>query len=249
MIVFDTEVYKYDFMFVFADLDKAEFTTIINDNDAVRDYYQKHKNDLYCGYNSRGYDVFTYKAALLDFNLYEVSDFIINKRQKGWMFSGAFRDIKINCFDVMTSFHSLKTLEGFMGSSIQETSIPFDIDRPLTEEELRLTEEYCRHDVEQTIEVLMRRMPELQSHLGLIKEFKLPLHYIEKTKAQLSAIILGARKQKHDDEWNLQFPDMLRLEKYKHIEDWYRDESNYTYDKSLSTIVEDVPFEFGWGGL
>jgi DNA modification methylase len=46
------------------------------------------------------------------------------------------------------------------------------------------------------MEVFMKRKNEFDSHIGLIKEFNLPLQYIEKTKPQLSAHILGARKEK-----------------------------------------------------
>ena len=46
---------------------------------------------------------------------------------------------------------SLKQLEGFMGNDIRETSVAFDIDRKLTEEELIEVEKYCTHDVEANI--------------------------------------------------------------------------------------------------
>ena len=36
----------------------------------------------------------------------------------------------------MLSSYSLKQLEGFLGNEIKETSVPFDIDRKLTEEEI-----------------------------------------------------------------------------------------------------------------
>ena len=43
---------------------------------------------------------------------------------------------------------SLKAIEGHLGLSVQESTVPFDIDRPLTEEERRETEFYCDHDVD-----------------------------------------------------------------------------------------------------
>ena len=45
--------------------------------------------------------------------------------------------------------------EGSLGNMVKESSIPFDIPRKLTEEELQETVKYCRHDVEQTVEVFM----------------------------------------------------------------------------------------------
>ena len=70
---------------------------------------------------------------------------------------------------------SLKALEAFMGHSIKETSVPFDIDRPLTEAELAETVKYCRHDVEQTVEVWLRRKEdEFDAQMSLVKAFLFP---------------------------------------------------------------------------
>mgnify|MGYP005984719267 CR=1 FL=1 len=58
--------------------------------------------------------------------------------------------------------YSLKQLEAFMGHDIRETTVPFDIDRKLTEEVVF----YCRHDVHETMEVFSRQIVEFQSHLA-----------------------------------------------------------------------------------
>ena len=50
-----------------------------------------------------------------------------------------------------------------MGHSIKETSVPFDIDRPLTEAELAETVKYCRHDVEESVEVWVRNIAEFNT--------------------------------------------------------------------------------------
>ena len=247
----DFETFRYNWLCVIANTDTQDFTIIVDNPDELRAYYEQHKDELFIGYNIRGYDSYIFKGILCGFDPFEISDFIIAKKQKGWQFSGAFRDIKLNCYDVMTTFHSLKTLEGFMGSEICESSVPFDLDRPLTPDEINETIFYCQHDVEQTMEVFMRRHSDFQSHLGLIREFNLPLHYIEKSKAQLSAMILGARKpgKPRKDEWELEFPDTLQLDKYQFVADWYKDKTNLDYDKSLQLELNDVPYNFGWGGL
>ena len=54
----------------------------------------------------------------------------------------------LNNYDVMLPLDGgLKSLEGFMGNDIRETSVPFDIDRKLTDAELEETVKYCRYDV------------------------------------------------------------------------------------------------------
>jgi hypothetical protein len=63
----------------------------------------------------------------------------------------------------------------------------------LTEAELAETVKYCRHDVEQTVEVWLRRKEdEFDAQMSLVKAFHLPISDIGRTKAQLSAKILGA---------------------------------------------------------
>lgn len=57
-------------------------------------------------------------------------------------------------YDVMLNTDvGLKSFEGFMGNDIKETSVPFNIDRKLTPEEIAETVKYCKHDVEQTVQV------------------------------------------------------------------------------------------------
>jgi len=58
--------------------------------------------------------------------------FIIAEKKPGWRFSSLLNRIKLNQFDVMTTTHSLKELEGFMGHDIKETNVSFDTDRKLT---------------------------------------------------------------------------------------------------------------------
>src|SRR5699024_9706953 len=56
------------------------------------------------------------------------------------------------------SMQSFKQIEGTMGKMILESSVSFNIDRKLTEEELKETIEYCTYDVEMTVEVFKKRI-------------------------------------------------------------------------------------------
>ena len=153
MLFFDFEVYKYDWLIVAIDpIQKKEFV-VVNNKRELEKLYNEYRNDIWVGYNCRDYDQYILKAILLNFNPKEVNDWIIVKDRKGWEFSSLFRRIPINLFDVMPNPPvSLKTLEGFMGKSIHETSVPFDVDRKLTAKELGETIEYCRFDVLNTID-------------------------------------------------------------------------------------------------
>lgn len=250
MIFYDFECFKYDWLVVMIDLFDQSETVIINDAAALEKFYTQHKQNIFVGFNSRNYDQYILKGILCGLDPKEINDFIIVKGRKGWEFSNLLREVPLINFDIMPPFLGLKTLEGFMGNNIKETSVPFDIDRKLTDEEIEETVKYCRHDVEQSIEVFFRKKEEFDSHLGLIKAFDLPLTYLNKTKAQLSAIILNCTKQKHDDEFDLIIPDTLKLKKYTEVLRWYQNPLNYKYkDAKLEIMVAGVLHTFAWGGL
>lgn len=246
---YDFEVFKYDWLVVIINPVSHTKEVIWNDKAALERYYDEHKNEINIGFNSRNYDQYIYKSILCDFNPKEVNDFIIIDGKKGWQFSYLFRKIPLIDFDIMTGFHGLKTLEGFMGNDIRETTVPFDIDRPLTEEEKREMEKYCTHDVEQTIEVFLRRKTEFDSQLALVKMFNMPLSSISKSQAQLAAAILGAKRVQNDDEWDIRLPDTLQLNKYKFVADWFLNVENHNTKAKLECDIAGVPHVFAWGGV
>ena len=145
----------------------------------------------------------------------------------------------------------LKSFEGFMGNNIKETSVPFNIDRKLTEEEIAETVKYCKHDVEQTIQVFLKRTEEFNTMMYFIKHFGLSMDSISKTKAQLAAEILGGNRKGADfnDEFSFPILDCLELKKYRHIADWYANPANHDYTKKQDKqIVAGVEHTFAWGG-
>lgn len=251
MVFYDFEVFKYDWLVVFIDLTEKKETVIINNPEQLRNFYESHNGTIWAGYNSRNYDQYILKGILCGFNPKDVNDWIIVEDKPGYRFSSLFRNFPVINYDVMPNPPiSLKTLEAFMGHSIKETSIPFNIDRPLTEEELRETVKYCRHDVEETVEVWLRRKEdEFDAQMSLVKAFHLPASDIGRTKAQLSAKILGAVYRDHDDEFELQLPETLRIEKYTEVLNWYKNPLNRDYSKTLEIDIAGVPHVFAWGGL
>lgn len=247
---YDFEVFAHDWLIVIINLYEKTETVIVNDKEKLEDYYELHKNEIWVGYNNNHYDQYIMKAILCDFNPKEVNDFIIKDGKQGWQFSSLFRKITMYNYDTMfRSDSGLKALEGFMGNNIKETSVPFDIDRKLTDDEINETIKYCRHDVEQTIEVFFARKDKFDAQMGLIKMFNLPLSDISKTLTQLSAKVLEAQRQQRDDEFNISFPDTLRINKYVEVVEWYKNSNNRDYSKSLTIKVAGVETQFGWGGI
>lgn len=246
---FDFEVFKNDWLVVIINPIERIIKKIHNDKEELEDFHGKHKNQIWVGYNSRNYDQYILKSVLLDMDPKKVNDWIIKQGRKGWEFSSLFNEIQLYCYDCSNKFNSLKQLEGFMGNSIKETGVPFDLDRPLTAAEVERTFEYCQHDVEQTMEVFNHTKQEFDAHMALLKAFGLPLKMISKTQAQLAAIILDAHRKDLTDEWCIRLPETLELKKYKHIAEWFLKKENQDYEKALHTEIADVPHILAWGGL
>lgn len=247
---YDFEVFQDDWLVVIINPVNKTETVIVNDKKQLETYFYEHEDEIWVGYNNRRYDQYILKAILLDFNPKEVSDWIIVKNLGGWQYSSLFTKIKMINFDVMLRTDTgLKSLEAFLGNDIRETSVPFDINRKLTVDEINQTIFYCRHDVEQTIEVFLARKAEFDAAMGLVKIFNLPLDYMGKTGAQRVAKILGGRGLKFNDEFEFPIVDTLRLRKYKHVADWYRNPENHDYKKKQKVMIAGLEHTLAWGGI
>lgn len=250
----DFECFAKDWLCVILDPDREVETVIVNDRDRLVSYYEKYKNEIFVGYNIRHYDQYIMRAIICGLDPKKMNDWIIEQDLPGWKFSNLLNEVKVNFFDVMTTGDSLKRLEGYMGNNIHETSVDFNIQRKLTVKELTESIDYCRHDVEQTMEVFMEREEEFNAHMSMLKAFNLPLSEVSKTKVQLSAKVLNARAITRNDEFELVYPHTLILERYKEVKDWYSKPENRDYEKTLGTkkepyMVAGVPHIFAWGGL
>lgn len=220
---------------------------IVNNPWRLREFHYHHGKELYIGFNNRQYDDYILKAILVGIDPWVMNEWIIHKKRKGWELSTDLRKAKVNSFDCMIGFNGLKTLEAFSGMDIRETTIPFDYEGEFTQEMIDEVLKYNEHDVLATIKVFMERKSEFDSYVGLMKMFNLPMTYMSKSKAQLAAIILGARKSHHSDEFAISFPPTMRVEKYTQVLDYFR--NGWDYDTKLETTIAGVPHVYGTGGI
>ena len=252
LLFYDFEVFKYDWLVVVMDMTAKKTHVIINSPEELEALYKANIKEIWVGFNSRHYDQYILKAILCGFDPKKVNDYIITKGNPGWKFSSLFRQFPLWNYAVMLNTDvGLKSFEGFMGNDIKETSVPFNIDRKLTPEEIAETVKYCKHDVEQTVQVFLKRTEEFNTMMYFIKHFGLSMDYISKTKAQLAAEILGGNRKGADFDDEFQFPilDCLHLNKYKHIAEWYANPENHDYNKKQDKqIVAGVEHTFAWGG-
>lgn len=242
--------------------DFNDVITIINDRKALIDFYKNHKNDILVGYNSRQYDQYQFKGILDGLNPSEVNHLLIVDGKKGFQVVKNGKKYPLINYDVILKDKSLKQLEGFMGDTIKETDVPFDTKEQLTNEQVEEIIKYNIHDCRETLEVLKYTFEDFEAQLELVKMYDLEMTMFNKTKAQLSAHILGAVAQHTiDDEFEITIPSNLRMpDKYKYIIDWFNSPENKSYKlplktdsnndaRQLLTFIAGIPHVLGYGGI
>lgn len=269
MIFYDFEVFKKDWLAVFIDVTRKKEQVIINNSDELKVLYEANMKDIWVGFNNRHYDQYIMKGILLGLDPKRINDWIILEKREGWQFSSVFNKIPMINYDVMPNPPvGLKTIEGFLGSNIKETGVPFDINRKLTKSEIEETIKYCRHDVEQTIKIFLEKIDEFNAMHGIVQAFPnmVSLSNIGDSEARITAKVLGCVKQDFKDEFDYFFLPCLRLNKYKYVQDWFEEKKKEAlamdlqncdkYDKklwyksqNLDTVVAGIPHSFGFGGL
>ncbi len=243
------------------DYETKHYTEIHNDNEAFRACI--NDDTVYCGFNSKGYDQYIAKAVCAGFSpeeVKQVNDWIIAGNQ-GWecpLLSGVrfwFNNIDIK--DDMQMGLSLKAIEGHLGMSIEETEVDFNLDRPLTPEEIKLTFKYGRHDVDAAEVILDLRKNYLQNKINIGKLAGLDeVKAMSMTNAKLTAALLKARLTEHDDEREYKYPDNLRREYIpQEVFDFFdRMKDDTLSDKEVFTgklniTIGECPVTIGYGGI
>lgn len=244
---YDLECFKHLWTCTIINPLTGEECAIANDVEKLKRHYKSHKNEIYVGFNNRQYDDWLFKGIICGFEPWDINDWIINKKRKGFEFSKLLQKVTLNTFDCMVGFNGLKTLEAFLGMDIRETTIPFDYDGEFTQEMIDEVLFYNKHDVLATIKVFLERKSEFDSYMGLVKLFDLPLSYLGKSKAQLAAAILGAHKTRHKDEFDIAIPDTIDIKKYTAVIDYFKNDWNY--DTKLEIEIAGVPHVYGTGGI
>lgn len=219
MYIFDCEVFRYDWLFVFKEVETGIYTIFHNDSDGVRAFMSEDR--VLAGFNNKTYDNYILKAVICGADnetVKDINDYIIGHENDGWTHP-FIKEHKcfFESFDLMDDCQqglSLKAIEAHLGIDIEESSVDFNIDRPLTEEELKNTIFYCKYDVDATEILFKLRQNYLQNKLmlGRIKGID-DTRALYMTNAKLTAAYLDAEKtQEYTDERNYRYPDNLLRE-------------------------------------
>lgn len=209
MLIYDYEVFKHDTLLGVLNEETGEVIQVW-DVPKIKDLVEDGLNNIWVGYNCEHYDKILSHGILsgkltTPGKVFECSNAIIKAQDDDTPIFGIlskfgipdYYSSPILSYDVMGdgSFMSLKQNEGFMGMDIVESVVPFDLDRPLTEEEKRDVEKYNRADLYGTLERFKQRKNSFKTKMLLVKEFGLPINYICKTNAKLTeAILLSQNK-------------------------------------------------------
>ena len=258
----DTEVFAYDYLVVFKNKETKEYLRFHNDPDGVKSVLEM-EDAIFAFFNGKHYDRFILSAIVRDGRpevVKAVNDFIISGHE-GWEYPD--RDLvgyQFPMYDLMDDCQmglSLKAIEAHLGMDIRETTVSFDIDRPLTEQEKDEVEFYCDHDVDATDTLDDLRQGYLSSKLTLGKEKGIyPAKALYMTNAKLTAAYLDAEQRPHDDEREYRCPDKL-LRQYipQEVFDFFerlKDRSipdEVVFKEKLEIMVGDCPCTVAYGGI
>ena len=225
--------------------------TIINDREELLRVFNKNKDSVWIGYNIKGYDQWIFKAIIAGLDPCKVSDKLIEQKMSGWRIDRSLHQIPMYIFEISDTYRSLKELELFMGEDIRESTVDFELDRYPTDEEIKELTSYCLHDVRMTYKVFEQVYYKYEAQQGLIDYFNLDESMFNKTEAQLSAYILGAKKPNYErnDVSDFEIVNTIELSKYNFIKAWYENYDNRDFKKYLRAKVYNIETDFGWGGL
>lgn len=261
LIVYDVEVFCEDWLVVLKDMETGKYTAVHNDNEELKQCISE--DNIYVGFNSKHYDQFIIKAICCGFTPQEVkqaNDYLIGGGQ-GWEYP-PLRDFffKFNNVDIKDDMQmglSLKAIEGHLGLSVEESTVPFDIDRALTEDELKETAKYCMHDVDTTERLVELRRDYLKTKINLGKRAGIPeVKALSATNAKLTAMMLQAERKEWNDGREYVYPKNLDIAVIpKPILDFFETIHDMSipdevlFKTSFEIEIGGMLCKYAWGGV
>lgn len=261
LYIYDTEVFAYDWLAIFKDRENGQYTIIHNDAEELRSFIDP--DAVYIGFNSKSYDQFIIKAICNGAEIEHVkdlNDWLIGGNQ-GWehplMRGNWFQFNNVDIRDDVYKALSLKAIEGHLGMSVEESTVPFDLQRPLTRRELEETIRYCKHDVDATEKLVEIRKDYLKTKVNLGRRANIPdLKALAATNAKLTAMMLRAEKKEWTDGRDYVYPSALDVSVIPQpILDFF----DTIHDKSIpdeklfkTSFIIDIGgmlCKYAWGGV
>ena len=279
--IYDIEVYSYNWFVGFKRPEPGSNSIIIHNDIARLREFLSQPGIILGSFNGKHYDDYVMKTMINGGSNYHVkkhNDHIIGGGAP-WEYNPfnydemMFKRLPCPTFDLRDDIAdpgtSLKSIEGNLRRKIVECKVPFDLDRPLTEEEIEEVKKYLNEDLDGTIALYLERKENYLDAKILIGEMYNvpPEEALGLTNAKLCARILGAKPKKFNDERDYVIPDNIDTNLIpKIILDFFlqiRDKSipdaklfgagkgskGMTLDLILKTSYGSCPVTYAWGGV
>ena len=279
--IYDIEVYPFNWFVGFKRPEAGSKSIIIHNDIAKLREFLTQPDIIIGGFNNKHYDDYVVKTMInggTNFHVKKHNDHIISGGEP-WGYSPfdynemLYPRLPCPTFDLKDDIAdpgiSLKAIEGNLRRKIVECKVPFDIDRPLTAEEIKEVVRYLNEDLDGTIALYWERKEDYLDAKVLVAEmYGLPVkEALGLTNAKLSAKVLEAKYVKRDDERDYVIPKNIDTNLIpKVILDFFlqiRDKSipdaklfgagkgskGMTLDIILKTSYGECPVTYAWGGV
>lgn len=249
LLFYDIEIFKKDWLVVFKDINKNVIKIYHNDLDDMEDLIE---DKVLIGYNNYNYDDIILSKILKGWSnkqLKDLNDKIIEGKSN---YKSELKNITYDCIQqISIAPVSLKYIEGNMGKSIKESSISFDIDRALTETELRETIDYCSYDVDTTIDVYKIRE---NSYFKTKKELVNMIDNKKAIKWNTTTISANLILEKPLDKWSSlrgcsKWENIIPGDVWNMWQEGAKFQENQAENKSIKKDMFGCEVVFGFGGL
>ena len=257
--MYDGEVFAHDSLFVFKNYVTREEKVFHNCNGNEIQEWIDDVDPILCAFNCNNYDKHILRcwiAGMSPEELKGVNDFIIRDGGNGWDINVGYVKVPImwDLFNDINPRKSLKEIEGNLRLNITETSVPFDIPTKLTPEQYQEVLYYCRCDVDALFPLFDKLKNDYKSKFIISKLGGIePAFGLSQTNANLTAILLKATKQKHNDNFTYTYPSCIDKSKIpKEALEYFDDiieHNDLDYSPTAPNIeFLDIMFQLGVGG-
>ena len=278
--VFDIECYKNYFLVQFKDIYSGEvfFFEKFGGNPFPVVHIQALCRNRIVGFNSKNYDIpmLSYACAgATNIELKQLSDAIILQGKKWWELEREFGFCcsgynHIDLMEVAPGQAGLKTYGGRMHSQKLQ-DLPIEPDAEIDESEHSLMRQYCKNDLDLTIDLYHKLLPQLKLRASMSKQYGVDL--LSKSDAQIAETVIIKEIEKitgnkvykpRSDKgktFKYKMPDFIKFET-EELQALLKDveQANFGVDASGKMLMPDVlhkrvvvvggkPYAMGIGGL
>lgn len=255
---YDFEVTEKDWLLVLKDYRTRKRVVFHNSLPNDIQNFIDMENPILMGYNNNGYDKYILKAILSGYTpeeVKDVNDWIIGGHN-GWELDLGYTKVptQIDLMNCIIPRKSLKELEGNLFLDITESTVDFNIKTKWTEQEYEEMLYYCSCDVDALFPIFDMLMTRFKSKYIIGKFGNIDLEYaLSLTDANLTAVLLGAERQEHDDNFAYVYPEQVQKEKIpkeflEYIDDLIEHNDLDYKPEAPALDLDSIIFQTGIGG-